>query len=172
MHRVHARGTAYIPAKFRRHWLKNNREIRIPLTWKCWMGILYFVSVWPGPLIFESQNVYRSSTSYYLLTDHIWEKSDEKRQTNGDTHVGPIFKDCLLVTVAFVLWPCKCTGILYYLMSMHLPIVIKNGWKMTEKSRLPVFPIGVLVTLTFDFRIPKCIHFLYKSLSIILPKDK
>ena len=32
IHRVNARGTAYIPAKFRRHWLNNNREIRIQLT--------------------------------------------------------------------------------------------------------------------------------------------
>ena len=93
----------------------------------------------------------------------------QKRQRNRATQLGQIFKDCLLVTLTFVLWPCICRGILYLLMSIQQPSFIKIGWKMTEKSRLPVFPFCVLVTLTFDLRTPKNIQFFYKSLSIIWP---
>ena len=77
-----------------------------------------------------------------------WNWSDEKRQRNRVTQVGPIFKDCLLLTLTFVLWPRKCIGILHLLMSIHQPSFMKIGWKMTEKSRLPVFLLCVLVTLT------------------------
>ena len=43
------------------------------------------------------------------------------------------------MTLTFTLWPWKCIGILYLLMSIHQPSFIKIGWKMTEKSQLPVF---------------------------------
>ena len=46
------------------------------------------------------------------------------------------------------------------------------GWKMTEKSQLPVFLFWVLVTLTFDLRTPKCIQLFYQSLSIIWPTSE
>ena len=40
--RVNARGTVYIPDKFRRHSLTNNREICIHLTWKLLHGHFLF----------------------------------------------------------------------------------------------------------------------------------
>ena len=169
IHRVNAGGTAYIQAMFRRNLLKNKRENGIQLIWNCWIGIFYFVSLWPWPLTCTPQNVYSSSTCHYLLIDYIWDRLDEKRQRNRVTQVGPIFKECLLVTLTFVLWPCKCISILYLLMSIHQPSFIKIGWKMTEKWRLPVFLFCVLVTLTFDLRTPQSIQLFYKSLSIIWP---
>ena len=158
IHRVNARGNAYIQAKFRRNSLKNNRENGIQLIWNCWIGIFYFVSLWPWSLTCAPQNVYSSSTCYYLLIEQIWEGSNDKRQRNRVTQVGPIFQDCLLMTLTFDLWPCKCKWILHLLMSIHQPSFITIGWKMTEKSRLPVFLFCVLVTLTFDLRTPKCIQ--------------
>ena len=107
------------------------------------------MSLWPWSLTCAPQNVYSSSTCHYLLIDLIWNGSDKKRQRNRVTQVGPIFKDCLLVTLTFDLWPCKCKWILHLLMSIHQPSFITIGWKMTEKSQLPVFLFCVLVTLTF-----------------------
>ena len=146
-HRVNARGTAYIQAMFRRNSLKNNWKNCIQLIWNCWIGIFYFVSLWPWPLTCAPQNVYSSSTCHFLLIEEIWDRSDEKRQRNRVTQVGPIFKDCLLVTLTFVLWPCKCKGILFLLMAIIQPSFIKIGWKMTEKLRLPVFLFCVLAQM-------------------------
>ena len=120
IHWGNARGTAYIPAKFRRNSLKNKRENGIQLIWNGWIAIFYFVT-----LTFEL----RTSKCKQLLIDQIWDRSDEKRQRNRIAQVGPIFKDCLLVTVTFVRWPCKCKCILYWQMSIHQPNVNKIGWK-------------------------------------------
>ena len=78
IHRVNARGTAYIKAQFRRNSLKNNGENCIQLIWNCWIGIFYFMSLWSSPLTCAPQNVYRSSTYQYLLIDYIWDRSDEE----------------------------------------------------------------------------------------------
>ena len=51
IHRVNAQGTAYIPAKFRRNSLKNNREIRIQRTWKLMNG--HFLFCVPVTLTFD-----------------------------------------------------------------------------------------------------------------------
>ena len=72
IHRVNARGTAYIQFIFRRNSLKNNRENGIQLIWNCWIGIFYFVSLWPWPLTCAPQNVYSSCTCQYLLIELNW----------------------------------------------------------------------------------------------------
>ena len=92
------------------------------------------MSLWPWPLTCTPQNVYSSSTCHYLLIDYIWDRLDEKRQRNRVTQVGPIFKECLLVTLTFVLWPCKCISILYLLMSIHQPSFIKIGNEKWQRN--------------------------------------
>ena len=78
IHRVNARGTAYKQAMFRRNSLKTNRENGIQVIWNCWIGIFYFVSLWPWPLTCATQLFYMSLSIHTLNLRPIGRKTPEK----------------------------------------------------------------------------------------------
>ena len=87
-HRVNARGTDYIPDKFRRNSLKNNRKkFGWNITEIADCAFSSSVTLWPWPLTSAPINVYSCSTSYYLSTGQIWERYDEKWQRNRRTQI-------------------------------------------------------------------------------------
>ena len=61
----------YTPSRSDEKW-QRNRNFRF----------FYFVSLWPWPLTFASQNLYISSTSHYLSSGKLWEILDDKWQRN------------------------------------------------------------------------------------------
>ena len=77
MHKYTVFTNVYTPAKFHQDRMKNDREI----------ATYGFSILCPWPLTFAPQKVYSSSTSHYLSSGKIWERSDNKWQRNRVTQV-------------------------------------------------------------------------------------
>ena len=72
------------------------------------------VILWPWPLTFAPINVYSCSTSYYLSTGQIWERSDEQEAQRAtyrapEYNVPPLkgFDHCRTRPALFVYWSAK-----------------------------------------------------------------